>query len=59
MIPHYSSAVEVYVLFRAKKGKGPGLQREERIHRKMEKSKYVLNKCLLGPTETMGHGEEL
>ena len=55
-----NQAVEAYKLSWAKK-KWVGVwdfKGKKTIHRKMKKSKYLVNKCSLDHTETMGHGEE-
>lgn len=47
---------EAYMLSERRRGKGLGLSEGRKvIHRKMEKSKCLVHKYLLGCTETMGH----
>ncbi len=61
MRPTGNEAIEGYIPSRAEEKKvgGLGPQREKKtIHRKIKKSKYLVNKCLLDPTQTMGHREE-
>ena len=59
MRPISSQAFEAYVPSRAKeKRMGSGTSKGGKtIHRKMKKSKCLVNKYLLGDTEAMGHRE--
>ena len=60
MSPTGSRSIEAYMPSRAKEQgvRVWDFKRKEDIHRKMKKSKCLVNKCLLGHTEKMGHREE-